>query len=34
MQLVNALMHISEPRTNLTLITHVIKVYEIEEGPL
>ena len=30
----NALMHISEPTINPTLINHVDKVYELEWGPL
>ena len=30
----HSLMHISEPRTNLTLINHSIKVYELKRGPL
>ena len=27
-------MHISEPRAYSTLINHIIKVYELEQGPL
>ena len=29
-----ALMHKSKPRVNPTFINHVIKVYELEQGPL
>ena len=34
MKFQNALMHISKPITNPTVINHTIKVYEFEYGPL